>query len=113
MYQKFIIHYTGGKVFVQYSNMRRRLMENITLYGIEYYKKSVFKGSYRGMCFRIGKREDKENPETPPVLAATAWKGPYILEKTEEEPLVREFPFTEEGLREAEEWLTQTQKLLA
>jgi hypothetical protein len=47
------------------------------------------------------------------MLAATAWKGPYILEKTEEEPLIREFPFTEEGLREAEEWLTQTQKLLA
>ena len=27
-------------------------MEGITLYSIDYYKKSVFKGSYRGMNFQ-------------------------------------------------------------
>ena len=35
-------------------------MEGITLYSIDYYKKSVFKGSYRGMNFRISKDGDEE-----------------------------------------------------
>ena len=83
-------------------------MDNIILYGIDYYKKSVFKGSYKGMCFRIAKGGDEDNM----ALTVTAWRGPYILEKTEEEPLTRDFPFTQEGLDEAEQWLTETQKIL-
>ena len=55
-------------------------MEGITLYSIDYYKKSVFKGSYRGMNFRISKDGDEEEKK----LLATAWKGPFILEKTKE-----------------------------
>ena len=35
-------------------------MEGITLYSIDYYKKSVFKGSYRGMNFRISKDGDED-----------------------------------------------------
>jgi len=46
-------------------------MEGITLYSIDYYKKSVFKGSYRGMNFRISKDGDEEEKK----LLATAWKG--------------------------------------
>ena len=53
-------------------------MEGITLYSIDYYKKSVFKGSYRGMNFRISKDGDEEEKK----LLATEWKGPFILEKT-------------------------------
>ena len=44
-------------------------MEGITLYSIDYYKKSVFKGSYRGMNFRISKDGDEEEKK----LLATAW----------------------------------------
>ena len=33
------------------------MMEGINLYSIDYYKKTVFKGSYRGLCFRIGREE--------------------------------------------------------
>ena len=58
-------------------------MEGITLYSIDYYKKSVFKGSYRGMNFRISKDGDEEEKK----LLATAWKGPFILEKTKEKPV--------------------------
>ena len=76
-------------------------MEGITLYSIDYYKKSVFKGSYRGMNFRISKDGD-----------ATAWKGPFILEKTKEKPVTMTFDFSDEGLLEADEWLTKQQKLL-
>ena len=50
-------------------------LEGITLYSILYYEKSIFKGSYRGMNFRIYKEGDEDNK----VLAAVAWKGPFIL----------------------------------
>ena len=83
-------------------------MENIILYSIEYYKKSVFKGSYRGMNFRIA----KGGGDDAPVLVATAWRGPYILEKSKEEPLIKEFEFSDEGLAEADAWLTEQQKIL-
>ncbi len=39
-------------------------MEGITLYSIDYYKKVFFKGSYRGMNFRISKDGDEEEKET-------------------------------------------------
>lgn len=83
-------------------------MDDITLYGIDYYKKSVFKGSYLGMCFRIAKGGTEEEP----VLTVTAWKGPFILEKTKEIPLTCDFPFTQEGLDEAEKWLVEKREIL-
>ena len=79
-------------------------MEGITLYSIDYYKKSVFKGSYRGMNFRISKDGDEEEKQ----LLATA----FILEKTKEKPVTMTFDFSDEGLLEADEWLTKQQKLL-
>jgi len=45
-------------------------------------------------------------------LLATAWKGPFILEKTKEKPVTMTFDFSDEGLLEADEWLTKQQKLL-
>ena len=83
-------------------------MKDITLYSISYYEKSVFKGSYLGMNFRLNKGGDEENK----VLVATAWKGPYILEKSEEIPVTHEFEFSDEGIKAADEWLTEQQRLL-
>lgn len=83
-------------------------MENIILYSIDYYKKSVFKGSYRGMNFRI----QKSNEEDSPRLVATAWKGPFILEKSKEIPQKKEFEFSQEGLTQADSWLEEMQKIL-
>lgn len=83
-------------------------MEDITLYSISYYERSVFKGSYRGMNFRLSKGGDEDNK----VLVATAWKGPYILEKSEEKPVTREFEFSDGGIAAADEWLTEQQRLL-
>lgn len=85
-----------------------RGMEDITLYSILYYERSVFKGSYRGMNFRLGKGGDDENK----VLVATAWKGPFILEKTKEIPITKEFPFSDEGIQEADAWFTEQQRIL-
>lgn len=83
-------------------------MENITLYTILYYEKSIFKGSYRGMNFRLGKSGDDEHK----LLTATAWKGPLILEKSEEPPVTKDFAFSDEGIAEAEKWLGEQQKIL-
>ena len=83
-------------------------MEGITLYSILYYEKSVFKGSYRGMNFRLGKSGDEEQKK----LTATAWKGPVILEKSKEVPVTQDFEFSDEGIAEAEKWLGEQQKLI-
>ena len=83
-------------------------MDDIILYSIAYYEKSIFKGSYQGMNFRLAKGGDEENK----VLTATAWKGPFILEKTQEIPVTKDFTFSDEGIAEAKEWLGEQQKLI-
>lgn len=85
------------------------IMENISLYGTLYYERSIFKGSYRGMNFWIQKSGEEENP----VLKATAWKGPYNFDTTKETKVSQEFPFSEEGIAMADEWLTEQQKVIA
>ncbi len=84
-------------------------MENISLYGILYYEKSIFKGSCRGMNFWIRKGGE----EDAPVLTATAWKGPFNFDTTQEEKFSRDFPFSDEGIAMADRWLTEQQKIIA
>ncbi len=93
------------------------MMDGINLYSIDYYKKTVFKGSYRGMCFRIGKNDvlnqddsTGEGEDIEPVLRVQAWKGPYVLEKSDEEIFTQNFEYSEDGLKEANEWLESIQK---
>lgn len=83
-------------------------MEGITLYSILYYEKSVFKGSYKGMNFYLQKGGEAEQP----VLLATAWRGPFAFDKTEEEKYSAEFPYSDEGILEADAWLEEQQRLL-
>lgn len=83
-------------------------MEGINLYSTPYYKKSVFKGSYRGMNFHL----QKGGGEDAPVLMATAWKGPYILEKTTEEVVTKDFEFSDEGIASADKWLMEQREIL-
>ncbi len=84
-------------------------MEGIQLYPISYFEKSVFKGSYRGMNFHIEKKESSDGS----VLRVTAWKGPKILEKTEETVYTKDFPFDDDGIQKADQWLTgQLKELL-
>lgn len=83
-------------------------MENISLYGTLYYEKSIFKGSYRGMNFWIQKEGEKETP----VLRATAWKGPFNFDTTKEEKITKDFPFSDEGIMLADQWLTEQQSIL-
>lgn len=83
-------------------------MENISLYGTLFYEKSIFKGSYRGMNFWIQKKEEEDEP----VLRATAWKGPFHFDATKEQKFSKDFPFSEEGIAMADEWLTEQQKVI-
>lgn len=78
------------------------MLEGITLYSTQYYENNVFKGSYRGINFRLEKSGEGDNL----VLRATAWKGPFIYEKTKEEKFAKEFEFSEEGIKMAGEWLS-------
>ena len=105
------------------------MMENINLYSISYYEKTVFTGSYRGLCFRILKAEDSPgdvlsgedmipedgamsggSDEPAVVLRVMAWKGPYVLEKTKEEVHTEDFSYSDEGLNAANEWLEEKQR---
>ena len=104
------------------------MMDGINLYSIDYYKKTVFKGSYKGLCFRIGKAEisdddaadvssdggvvDGGSDEPVNVLRVQAWKGPYILEKTSEEVFTEQFEYSDDGLSAANEWLADKQREL-
>ena len=107
------------------------MMDGINLYSIDYYKKTVFKGSYKGLCFRIGRMEvasevsdgesgvsadgvavDGGSDEPVNVLRVQAWKGPYILEKTSEEVFSEQFEYSDDGLAAANEWLEDKQREL-
>lgn len=82
-------------------------MEGITLYPISYYEKTTFKGSYRGINFYLQK-SGEENP----VLLATVWKGPFAFDYTEEEKYSQEFPYNEEGILAADNWIADKQRAL-
>lgn len=55
----------------------------------------------------------KGDKEETPVLTATAWKGPFNYDTTEEEKISKDFPFSDEGLAMADAWLTEQQKWIA
>ena len=75
-------------------------------YGEAYY------GSCKGLRYRIA-REPLQNVHFTPVekrgeavLRAVAWKGPLGYAATEDaSKILRDFPFSEEGLQEAAAWL--------
>ncbi len=91
-----------------------------------FLKKSRFTGSYRGMRYLLqkaervarkrsdGKSEAAKRPEDgkseakETVLEAVIWPEPYNYETTgEDKKHGKDFPFQDEGLREAVEWLNR------
>lgn len=76
------------------------MIEKAELMPLNYYKKSVFTGGYRGMRYRIEKVEED--------FLATIWSEPYNFECTKEEEKERErFAFSEEGKAEMVQWLNR------
>ena len=63
--------------------------------GLPYVNRGVYTGSYRGMRYRMCKKEKEEGGK---YLEAVIYPEPFCFEVTaEEEKEFREFPFTEEG----------------
>ena len=80
------------------------MIKRSDILSIPYFKKSAFTGSCQGMRYRLEKAEVEENT----VLRAYIWEGPYGFQiSKEEERVKRDFPFSEEGICQAAEWLNE------
>ena len=73
--------------------------------GIPLLKKSRFTGSSGPLRYVLEKRSGGEEGD---CLAAVFWIGEKCSDATpEEDKTTKLFPFTEEGLQEAQSWLNQ------
>ncbi|MDO5132377.1 MAG: hypothetical protein Q4D81_05300 [Eubacteriales bacterium] len=79
---------------------------------VHYEYGEAYFGSCRGMRFRIAREPLQNVHYTPPdkrgeaVLRAVFWPEPFSFAATEDDrKTIRDFPFTEEGLQQAAEWL--------
>ncbi len=90
------------------------MLKRSDILSLNYYNfAQPFFGSNRGIRFRIAREPlvhyqwgDKELLKIPPVLSVILWKEPFCFEKTpEEEKVIRNFAFSEEGMTEAVEWI--------
>lgn len=83
------------------------MIEYDTLLSLPFLKKSRFTGSQRGMRFCVKMvREDEIS-----YLEASACPGPFSVDCTKEELFVSaRFPFTDEGRKEAVDWLNEEYK---
>ena len=67
---------------------------------IKYLKRQPYSGSHRGMRFRLHVPKDSE------TMDVCIYAEPWCFDAApEEEKTLREFPFTQEGLDEAVQWL--------
>ena len=78
------------------------MVERIDLFHLPFYKKENFTGSDRGLRFWLGKMEENDGT----VLRVIVWPEPFALKHTaDDKKISRDFPFTEEGLDLAYEWI--------
>lgn len=76
------------------------MLERKEILSLEFYKKSPFHGSYKGIRYRIEKEESKEGDEEV-RLKCTTWPEPYSFEATDEEQMEYYYAsFDEEGLED-------------
>lgn len=85
------------------------MVERIDIFHLPFYKKEAFTGSDRGVRFWIGKTEipkDASEEEKDTVLRTILWPEPFALKHTADDKKIhKDFPFSEEGLDMAYEWL--------
>ena len=88
-------------------------LERERFYTLEHYEYGeAFTGSFRSKCYRLA-IEPLENVHFVPPdkrgersLRAWVWDGPFAFAETEDEKKeCKDFPYTEEGLVAAVEWL--------
>ncbi len=91
------------------------------MYGFSHYLYGeAYFGSYEGIRFRLGreplknvffspKEEWAKDGDNEAFFLATVWPEPWCYEKRDAESTLEErFPFSEEGLDQAIEWIKKT-----
>lgn len=89
------------------------VLERSAFYHLEHYEYGVpYYGSYKSVYYRLGLEPlenvhwSAEKKAAPHVLRAYVWSGPFAYSETpEEEKRYRDFPWTDEGLNQAVDWL--------
>ena len=80
------------------------MIERKDILSLPYLKKTTFSGSYQGMRFLM----QMEKGEEKTALVVFYWQEPYSFAMIkEEEKKYKEFPFSEEGIVQAIDWLNQ------
>ncbi|MCR5283611.1 MAG: hypothetical protein K6E18_09590 [Lachnospiraceae bacterium] len=77
---------------------------------LPYIKKSEYPGSDTGIryMFRSVTVTNEESGEEEKIMRVFLWPEPYCLTKTDPELVVqRDFPLTEDGKREAVDWINR------
>lgn len=78
------------------------MLERMQLFPLNFYKKAMFNGSDGKMNFRLQKSVKEEDT----IFLCTIWPGPFCYDATDKEKMeTKEFPFSEEGICGALEWL--------
>ncbi|MDY5955931.1 MAG: hypothetical protein SPJ22_02130 [Frisingicoccus sp.] len=76
---------------------------------IPFLKKEAFTGSYKGMRYRMAKKEvplSENSEEKQTVLSVFIWPQPFCFDKTEDSKKTEKlFDFSPEGIEEAVAWL--------
>ena len=79
------------------------MIDHSGIMGIPLLKKSRFTGSSGSLRYILEKQSSEEEGD---LLAAVYWIGENCFDATPEEEKTRKlFPFTQEGLEEAQAWL--------
>lgn len=74
------------------------MIKETDVFNINFYKNTIFNGSYKGMHYRIAKKEEEDRKN----LQVTFWPGPYNYDTTAEDLKQRaEFEYSNAGLKEA------------
>ena len=69
---------------------------------MEYLKKTEYTGCHQGMRYRLEKKENEEGKK----LLATVWPEPFNFFTTpEEQKIMQEFSFDEDGVVDAIAWM--------
>ena len=87
-----------------------------SLWGLNHYAYGeAYFGSHRGMRFRVARNplenvsfRSREEQAKEACLSVSVWPEPYAYAKTPEEDITEQsFPFSEEGMDAAVQWLNE------
>ncbi|WP_310603530.1 hypothetical protein [Anaerosporobacter sp.] len=84
------------------------MIDRDSFVNINLLKKEMFTGSLNGMRYRL-KKEVTEGENSTTSLLVTIWPQPYNFASTEDTLKTnKEFGFSQEGVKEAADWLNQS-----